>query len=86
MVVATMRKEYDFSSSQKNPYADQLKPRTPLPVDARQELSGKQTVETADGKPNEFLTKAEKADSSYNKDMKQLRSKKPDQNGPAKPS
>ena len=34
MAVADMRKEHDFSRSQKNPYAKLLKPRTTLRVDA----------------------------------------------------
>ena len=34
MVIDDMRKDYDFSRSQKNPYANKLKPRITLRVDA----------------------------------------------------
>ncbi len=34
MVVVEMRKEYDFSRSEKNPYAKRLKPKITLRVDA----------------------------------------------------
>ena len=97
-----MRKEYDFSQSQQNPYSKNLKTRITISVDATsvayikrlaaelgmpyQNLINLYLRDCAKEKRRPVNQTAPAANSSYNTDMKQPRSKKPDENASSGPS